>query len=155
MLSDGDASRLQRSLVQSQRLVIDVGAYLGTFGDPLEERDPSRLNITAHYSDSAATDRVIAAIDAEIERVATVGTEPGELDRVRTKFAATIFRELDQVLNRSLEFAKFELLFGNAGLLLELPGLLADITDADVRAAAARLDPASRAIVELIPGAAR
>jgi zinc protease len=155
VLSDGDASRLQRSLVQSQRLVIDVGAYLGTFGDPLEERDPSRLNITAHYSDSRATDRVIAAIDAEIERVATVGTEPGELDRVRTKFAATIFRELDQVLNRSLEFAKFELLFGNAGLLLELPGLLADITDADVRAAAARLDPSSRAIVELIPGAAR
>ena len=29
MLSDGDASRLQRSLVQSKRLVTDVSAYLG------------------------------------------------------------------------------------------------------------------------------
>jgi zinc protease len=155
ILSDGDASRLQRSLVQAQRLVIDVGAYLGTFGDPLEERDPSRLNITAHYSDQASTDRVIAAIDAELGRVATLGTEPGELDRVRTKLAATVFRELDQVLNRSLEFAKFELLFGNAALILELPGVLAEVTDADVRAAAARLTPAGRAIVELIPGASR
>jgi zinc protease len=153
ILSDGDASRLQRSLVQSKRLVTDIAAYLGTFGDPLEERDPSRLNITAHYSDRSATDRVIAAVDAELDRVATSGTEPGELDRVRTKLAATVFRELDQVLNRSLEFAKFELLFGNASLILGLPALLAEVTDADIRKAAARLVPSSRAIVELIPGA--
>jgi zinc protease len=153
ILSDGDASRLQRSLVQSKRLVTDIGAYLGTFGDPLEERDPSRLNITAHYADAGATEKVIAAVDAELARLASDGTEPGEIDRVRTKFAATIFRELDQVLNRSLEFAKFQLLFGDASLILRLPSLLAQITDADIRAAAARLVPSSRAVVELIPGA--
>ncbi|MDQ1719512.1 MAG: hypothetical protein QOE89_3465, partial [Pseudonocardiales bacterium] len=153
ILSDGDASRLQRSLVQSKRLVTDISAYLGTFGDPLEERDPTRLNITAHYSDQSATDKVLSAVDAELDRLATSGTEPGELDRVRTKFAATIFRELDQVLNRSLEFAKFEMLFGRASLILGLPTLLAEITDDDIRLAAARLVPASRAVVELIPGA--
>jgi predicted Zn-dependent peptidase len=153
ILSDGDASRLQRSLVQSKRLVTDIGAYLGTFGDPLEERDPTRLNITAHYSDQSATERVLSAVDVELDRLATSGTESGELDRVRTKFAATIFRELDQVLNRSLEFAKFEMLFGRASLILGLPTLLAEITDDDIRLAAARLVPASRAVVELIPGA--
>jgi predicted Zn-dependent peptidase len=153
ILSDGDASRLQRSLVQSKRLVTDISAYLGTFGDPLEERDPTRLNITAHYSDQSATEKVLSAVDAELDRLATSGTEPGELDRVRTKFAATIFRELDQVLNRSLEFAKFEMLFGRASLILGLPTLLAEITDDDIRLAAARLVPASRAVVELIPGA--
>jgi zinc protease len=155
ILSDGDASRLQRSLVQSQRLVTDIGAYLGTFGDPLEERDPTRLNITAHYPELAATDRVLAAIDVELSKLGSDGTEPGELDRVRTKLAATVFRDLDQVLNRSLEFAKFELLFGKASLILGLPALLADITDDDIRTAAARLIPSGRAVVELIPGAAR
>jgi predicted Zn-dependent peptidase len=153
ILSDGDASRLQRSLVQSKRLVTDISAYLGTFGDPLEERDPTRLNITAHYSDQSATEKVLSAVDAELDRLANSGTEPGELDRVRTKFAATIFRELDQVLNRSLEFAKFEMLFGRASLILGLPTLLAEITDDDIRLAAGRLVPASRAVVELIPGA--
>jgi zinc protease len=153
ILSDGDSSRLQRGLVQSKRLVTDISAYLGTFGDPLEERDPSRLNITAHYPDAKATDSVIAAIDVELDRLATDGTEPGELDRVRTKLAATVFRELDQVLNRSLEFAKFQLLFGDAALITELPKLLAQVTDADIRAAAARLTPNSRAVVDLIPGA--
>jgi len=153
VLSDGDASRLQRGLVQSKRLVTDIGAYLGTFGDPLEERDPTRLNITAHYADTAKTDSVIKAIDDELDRIAQLGLEPGELDRVRTKLAATIFRELDQVLNRSLEFAKFQLLFDDAGLITDLPTLLAHITDADLRAAAANLRPDSRAIVELHPGA--
>jgi len=153
ILSDGDSSRLQRGLVQSKRLVTDISAYLGTFGDPLEERDPTRLNITAHYPDAKTTDSVIAAIDVELDRLANDGTEPGELDRVRTKLAATVFRELDQVLNRSLEFAKFQLLFGDAALITELPTLLARVTDADIRAVAARLTPNSRAVVELIPGA--
>jgi predicted Zn-dependent peptidase len=111
------------------------------------------LNITAHYAEAKSTGAVIAAVDAEIDRLATDGTEPGELDRVRTKLAATIFRELDQVLNRSLEFAKFQLLFGDASLITELPRLLAQINDADIRAAAAQLTPSSRAVVELVPGA--
>jgi predicted Zn-dependent peptidase len=154
LLSDGDASRLQRSLVQARDLVIDASSYLGTFGDPLEERDPTRLNITAHYANPASTDEVIAAVDEEIARIADSGTEPGELDRVRTKLAATLYRELDQVLNRSLEFAKFELLFGKASLILGLPALLAEVSDEDIKRAAGRLSPSQRAIVELVPGAA-
>lgn len=155
ILSDGDASRLNRSLVQSKRLVTDVSAYLGTFGDPLEERDPTRLNITAFYADPNATQAVIDAVDVELDRVAADGTEAGELDRVRVKLAATISRELDHVMNRSLEFAKFEMLFGDASMILRLPALLSQVSDAHLRAAAARLTPDSRAVVELLPGAAK
>ena len=57
ILSDGDASRLQRGLVQSKRLVTDIGAYLGTFGDPLEERDPTRLNAPAGGRPRAGADQ--------------------------------------------------------------------------------------------------
>ncbi|HEX2903276.1 MAG TPA: pitrilysin family protein [Jatrophihabitans sp.] len=155
ILSEGDASRLQRSLVQSQRLANDVAAYLGTFGDPLEERDPTRLNITARYNDRAETDRVIAAVDAELERLATDGPEAAELDRVKVRLASIVFRELDQVVNRSLEFAKFQTIFGDASVILRLPELLAQVSDDDIRAAAGRLNPDSRAIVELVPGGAR
>ena len=155
LLSDGDASRLERTLVQSQRLVTDVSAYLGTFGDPLEERDPTRFNIIAHYSDRAATEKVIAGVDSELDRLATDGTEPRELDRVRLRFASSISRQLDHVMNRCLEFAKFELIFGDAGFALRLPQLLDQVTDADIRAAAGRLLPDQRAVLELIPGAAR
>jgi zinc protease len=155
ILSNGDASRLQRSLVHSKRLVTDISAYLGTFGDPLEERDPTRLNITAHYADRGATDAVVAAVDEELDRLATDGTEPGELRRAAVQLAATISQELDQVMNRSQEFAKFELIFGEAALILRLPELLKEVTDSDIREVAATLTPGSRAVLELVPGAAK
>ena len=63
-----------------------------------------------------------------------------------------VSRELDQVMNRSLEFAKFELIFGDASLILRLPELLAEVTDADIRAAAGRLVPDSRAVARTDPG---
>ncbi len=155
ILSSGDASRLHRSLVQDKRLVTDVSAYLGTFGDPLEERDPTRLTVTAHYGDRDATDKVIAAVDAELDRLASDGTEPGELRRAGVQLAATISQELDSVLNRCLEFGKFQLIFDDAELILRLPTMLAAITDDDIRAAARALAPTSRAVVELVPGAAK
>ena len=49
VLTDGDASRLQQRLVQRDRLVTDIAAYLGEFGDPFDERDPTAFTITAHY----------------------------------------------------------------------------------------------------------
>ena len=155
ILSNGDASRLHRSLVQSKGLVTDVSAYLGTFGDPLEERDPTRLNITAHYADPGALEAVLAAVDSELARLADAGTEPGELHRAGIQLAALVSQELDNVTNRSQEFAKFELLFGDAALIMRLPDLLAEVTDDDLRAAAAALVPSSRAVVEVVAGAAR
>lgn len=155
VLTDGDASRLQRRLVQRDHLVTDVGAYLGEFGDPFDERDPTLLTVTAHYPDAGSTDHILRAIDDELARIADDGLEPGELDRVRTRLVSVLMRELDAVLSRTLNFAKFELLFGRAELIAELPGRLAAVTEDAVRAAAAALRPDGRAVVELVAGGAR
>jgi predicted Zn-dependent peptidase len=155
VLSDGDASRLQRRLVQRDHLVTDIAAYLGEFGDPFDERDPTALTISAHYPDRAALDRILAAVDEEVDRVAQDGLAAGELDRVRARLASVLFREIDPVINRTLEIAKFELVHGRAELIGELPERLAEVTPEAVRAAAARLRPDSRAVLELVPGGAQ
>jgi len=152
VLSDGDASRLQRRLVQQDHLVTDVSAYLGEFGDPFDERDPSTLTVTAHYPDARTLEAILSAVDDEIGRIATDGLEPGELDRVRTRLISVLYRQLDSVLNRTLEFAKFELIFGRAELLTELPARLSAVSEDAVRAAAAALKPERRAVLELIAG---
>jgi len=61
-------------------------------------------------------------------------------------------RELDAVMNRTLELAKFELLHDRAELITELPGRLAEVSEDAVRAAAAALQPDRRAVLELIAG---
>ena len=155
VLTDGDASRLNRSLIQRAHLVTDISAYIGEFGDPFDERDPSAFTITAHYSDPGKLDEILAAVDAELATIADDGPEPGELDRVRTRLLSTLLREIDAVLARTLSIARFELIFGRAELINELPAALAEVTDADIAAAARRLRPDQRAVVELIAGAAQ
>ena len=155
ILTEGDASRLQRRLVHRDRVVTDVSAYLGEFGDPFDERDPTAFTITAHYPNPESLERILAAVDEELARVAADGLEPGELDRVRTRTVSVLFREMDAVLSRALEFAKFELIFDRAELISELPDRLTAVTGADVQEAAAALSPERRAVVELIAGGAR
>lgn len=155
VLSAGDASRLNRRLVQQDQLVTDISAYLGEFGDPFDERDPTTFTVSARYPDRAALERVLGSLDEELDRVAGEGLEPGELDRVRTRMASAMFRELDAVLSRTLNFAKFELLYGRAELAIELPRHLAGIGAGEVSAAAQELRPDRRAVVELIAGGAR
>ena len=152
VLTDGDASRLQQRLVQRDHLVTDVGAYIGEFGDPFDERDPTAFTITAHYPDASSLERILRGVDEELARIADVGLEPGELDRVRTRLASVLLRELDAVLSRTLNFAKFELIYGRAEMVAELPGRLAAISEDAVRAAAAALRPDRRAVIELVAG---
>jgi predicted Zn-dependent peptidase len=155
LLTDGDASRFQRRLVQQDHLVTDIAAYIGEFGDPFDERDPTAFTITAHYSAGTSLDTLLDAIDEQLARVAEDGPEPGELDRVRTRLSGVLLRELDAVLSRTLEFAKFELIHGRAELALELPVLLRDVTDGAVAEAAAALRPDRRAVLELVAGGAQ
>ena len=152
VLTDGDASRLQQRLVQQDRSVVDIGGYLGEFGDPFDERDPTTFTLTAHFPEHDRLEDVLRAVDEEIRRIADDGLEAGELDRVRTRIAAGMFRELDPVLGRTLAFAKFELIHGRADALLDVPGRLLAVTEEHVRAAAAALTVDRRAVVELIPG---
>ncbi len=155
VLTDGDASRLQRRLVQRDHLVTDIGAYIGEFGDPFDERDPTALTISAHYPDPWGLDAVLRALDEELSRVAEEGLEGGELERVRTRLVGVLLRDVDAVATRTLELAKFELIHGRAELLAELPGRLGAVTEDDVRSAAATLRPDRRAVLELVAGGAQ
>jgi predicted Zn-dependent peptidase len=155
VLTDGDASRLQRRLVQRDHLVTDIAAYIGEFGDPFDERDPTVLTVTAHYPDPASLDAILRALDEELDRIAVDGVPRDELDRVRTRLVSVLFRELDAVISRTLEFAKFELVHGRAELIAELPQRLAAVDSEALRAAAAALRPDSRVVLELIAEGSR
>ena len=155
VLTDGDASRLEQRLVQKDRIVTQQAAYLGLMGDPLDARDPTALVLQAHHTAEADADSVLDAATEEIDRLASDGLVRGELERVRARILAQLFREVDPVLGRTLSLASFELIHGRAELLMELPALLGEVTEQQVRDAAATLRPDRRAVLELIPGGKR
>ncbi len=87
-----------------------------------------------------------------MDRLATDGLAPGELDRVRARLVAQLLRDVDPVLGRTLTLAGFEQQHGRAELLAELPGRFAAVSDDQIRHAAATLRPDRRAVLELLPG---
>jgi len=154
VLSAGDASRLERRLVQKDRSVIGVDTYLGTFGDPFDQRDPLLFTLEARHPAESSIETILRAADEELDRLASDGLEPGELDRVRARAASGLLREADDALRRALAMASFELHQGRPELVNELPALLGAVSPADVAAAAATLRAQHRAVLELRAGAA-
>jgi zinc protease len=158
VLTDGDASRLVRRLVLTDRSVTSVGGYVGFMGEPFEVRNPTALLLQAHLPPGAGTpgvDSVLAVVGEECDRLAQDGLEPGELARPVARMGTHLLRDTDAVLGRALRMAVVEQQRGDAGLVGELPRLLSEVTEEQIRAAAASLVSSRRAVVEVIPGGTR
>lgn len=151
LLTDGDASRLQQRMVHREPLVVEVNASAGLMGAPLDARDPDTFNLMAIHTPEIGADRVITAVDEELERLAAQGPSAEELARVTARWSAGLYREHDRVVSRTLDLGSAELLHGRAELVSELPGRVAAVAAEDVAAAAKALRPDSRAVLEIEP----
>jgi predicted Zn-dependent peptidase len=150
VLADGDGSRLQQRLVYGDQLVTDVGAGCGLFG-PFEARDPDTFTITAMHSPEVAVDTILTAIDEEIDKLASSPPEAEELAKVTARWVASLHKEHDRLVSRTLALGSFELLYGDPSLVYSLPERISAITPDAVSAAAKALRPDSRAVLTISP----
>ncbi|HVM64399.1 MAG TPA: pitrilysin family protein [Acidimicrobiales bacterium] len=151
VLAGGEASRLYQRLVKEDRLAADVGAAVGSFGDPYEMRDPTSLQILVWHPGVTA-DEVLTVIDEEVDRLVE-DLDGAEVQRVVTGMVSGHLRHLDNVLQRAMEIGMVEQQRGRAELVNELPVLLGDVTASAVAAVADRwLRKTGRAVLEVVPG---
>ena len=101
VLGDGEAARLQRRLVHVDGLVTDVSAGAGLMG-PLDARDPDTFTITAVHAPDVDPDRVLAAVDEELDKLAAAGPGADELARQVARWSAALHHEDDRVMYRML-----------------------------------------------------
>jgi zinc protease len=154
VLADGDSSRLEQRLVHTDAVVTEIGAGCGLFGAPLDARDPDTFTISAVHPSSVDVETVLTATNEEIARLAADGPDPDELARVTARWAATVFREHDRLVSRTMAIGAFELLHGRAELISELPAMVAAMEPGQVAKAAAALRPDSRAVLIVEPARA-
>lgn len=155
VLTDGDASRLVERLALRDRTVTSIGGYLGFMGEPFGVRDPTALLVEAHLPPGGDVEKVLRTIDEETSRVAVDGLVDGELARTQARMATHLLRGTDAVLGRALQMAVLEQQRGAPDLINDLPRLIGEVTEEQVRAAAATLRPERRAAVEVVPGGAK
>ena len=149
LLSEGDASRLERRLVHDDRIAIAQSSYVGMFGDPFDVRDATLFTTQVHHPAGVPVDRVLDAVHEEVRRVADDGVDAEELRRVQARTEAQLLRQADSVLGRTLAFAAAEMVHGRAELAGELAARLAAVPPEQVQEAAGRLDPGTEAVLEL------
>jgi len=149
LLSEGDASRLERRLVHDDQLAVAQSSYVGLFGDPFDVRDATLLTTQVHHPQAVTAEQVLDAVHDEVGRIAADGVGSEELARVQARAEAQLLRQADSVLGRTLAFATAELIHGRAELAGELAARLAAVTPDQVRAAARGLDPGTAAVLEL------
>nr|WP_232075833.1 pitrilysin family protein [Phytohabitans suffuscus] len=152
VLTDGDASRLVERLVLRDRTVTTVGGYMGFMGEPWEVRDPTALLLQAHLPPGGDVDKVLRTVEEELDRLATDGLAEGELARTQARMATHLLRDTDAALNRALRMAVLEQQRGTPELLNDLPRLVGEVTEDQIRQAAAALVPQRRATSEVIAG---
>ncbi|MQA12250.1 MAG: insulinase family protein [Pseudonocardiaceae bacterium] len=150
VLAEGDGSRLQQRLLHRDALATDVSAGAGLFG-PFEARDPDTFSITVVHAPNVPGDDVLGVVDAELAALAETPPGEEELAKVTARWAASLHGEHDRLMSRTLGLGSLELLYGDAGLIYELPGKISAITPAQVSAAAKSLRPDSRAILVVEP----
>ena len=154
VLGSGDASRLNRRLVQTDRSATDAGAHVSFMENPLDVRDPTALVAEVRLPEGGDLDAVVRAVDEEIERLATDGVPADELRRVVARASADLHQVADSVMERTLTAASYEQQRGRAELVWEVPEMLRAVTPEQVKAAAATLTPSSRARLDIVPGRA-
>jgi predicted Zn-dependent peptidase len=150
ILSEGDGSRLQQRMVQTDALVTDVSTNCGLFA-PFEARDPDTFTVTAFHPAETSPDAVLSTLDQELDKLAGTGPDPTELARVTARWTAELYADHDRIVSRTLALGAAELLHGRAELVSELPARIAGVTAEDVATAAKALRPDARAVLLIKP----
>jgi zinc protease len=145
-LVDGNASRLHRLLVEQRMVAHDVAA------DWHQGFDPSLCWFWFTLAEGVDPHLARDIIDAELAGIATSGLENADLERARNLNAAAFWKQLSTIDGKAHLLGEYEALRGGWRKLFDAPALHAEVTRAEISAAARMLlNPRRRTVGMLLP----
>ncbi len=133
ILTDGDASRLHRVLVEDQKIAISADSYLDRGFDP----GLAWFLLTLPAGGDAKQAEV--AFDLEIARLRDGGVTAQELARARSQALADFWRGLATIDGKAQALGQYAVLQGGYQRLFEAPRAYESVTADDIRKLAADL----------------
>jgi zinc protease len=131
ILTEGNASRLHRSLVEEKKLAIEVSGHFQEGFDPML----TWLQLT--LPEGADIPAVEQAVDAALDAVVAQGVSDAELARAKNQFAATFWKQLATIDGKASLLGQFEVFEGDYQRLFDAPAQYEKVTREDVLKAAA------------------
>jgi zinc protease len=146
VLLGGDASRLNRALVEEGKLAVAVGG-----GWP-QGFDPNLFYIQATLPVGGSIESFEAALDRELERVRSDGITDSELRRAKNIIAADFWRGLSTIDGKARMLGEYAVMHGDHRLLFGAPEAYERVTADQVLAAGRQVfDRRRRTIGALLP----
>ncbi|MEZ5318228.1 MAG: pitrilysin family protein [Vicinamibacterales bacterium] len=146
ILSDGDSSRIYRSLVYEKELA------LAAFGQANLIEHPNLFYAVAIVQPPNTPDAVLRALQAELDRVKTEGVTAGELNRAKRQFARDYIFGRETVQQKALQLAHAVVIHDDITTADGEFDLFQDITLEDVqRVARTYFTDQSRMLLTILP----
>jgi len=133
ILTDGDASRLHRALVEEQKLAVSADSYIeGGF-------DPGLAWFFLSLPAGGDIAKAEAAFTDEIARLVKDGVTPEELGRARNQALADFWRGLATIDGKAQALGNFAVLRGGYQRLFDAPRAYESVTVQDIQKLATEL----------------
>jgi zinc protease len=153
ILADGKDSLLHRSLVQKRGYTGSVDSAINMLGHQYNYRGPMLLTVILFHDATTPADKVLAAIDEEVARLASAPVDAKTFDRARVKARARLYGILSTTVGRADALASAALFDGDPKWVNQIEMELNRVTPADVQAAAREvLRKENRTVVLVEPG---
>jgi zinc protease len=129
-LTEGNASRLHRLLVEEKQLAIEVGSdYVTGF-------DPGLAWLRLTLPQGANMPAVEKALDEALEKVVREGISDAELRRAKNLNAADFWKQIETIDGKAFLLGRTEVYAGDYRQMFGLPAMYEKVTLEEVRAAA-------------------
>ena len=133
VLTEGDASRLHRLLVEEKKLAIEVNGYFQ------EGFDPGLTWLQLTLPEGANVGEVEKVLDAALDDVVTKGVTDAELARAKNLYASSFWKQIATINGKATLLGSFDVFEGDYRKLFDSPALYDKVTREDVQKAAAQV----------------
>jgi zinc protease len=131
VLTEGDASRLHRLLVEEKKLAIQVD---GVFQEGF---DPGLTWLQLTLPEAANVAEVEQVLDEALDDVAAKGVTDAELARAKNLYAAAFWKQIATINGKAMLLGSFDVFEGDYRRLFDSPALYDKVAREDVQKAAA------------------
>jgi predicted Zn-dependent peptidase len=129
ILSDGRSSRLDRSLVQEQKVAVQAGGFSGFPG----QKYPNLFLFLAVTAPGKTNEEAEKAMNAEIEKLKNEPVSQEELDGVKARYRAGLISQFKSNQSMAGELAEWQVLTGDWHNLFKFLDKINAVTPADIQ----------------------
>ena len=146
ILSSGNSSRLQKSLVFEQQIATNAFSFAPV------SLDPNLFNLYAIAAPGIAPEKLEAGLLAEIDNIIQNGVTENELEKVKNQKLMQFYLEIETINGKANNLGTYEVFFGDYRKLFQAPDLYKRVNAADIqRVAKTYFQSSNRTVGFLIP----